>query len=65
MLFFIIFFHFFLICLAASAAKYCEKGLAAIGKGFGWGLGRVWKAANFGNAGFWRLKAPKTRISGA
>ena len=26
-------------------------------------FGRVWKAANFGNAGFWRLKAPEASIS--
>ena len=29
-------------------------------KGFGKDLGRVREFENFGNAGFWRLKAPKT-----
>ena len=33
--------------LAPSGAKYCEKGLAAIGKSFGKGLGRFWKKLNF------------------
>ena len=45
--FFYIFHYFFdrfSIYVAASAAKYCEKGLAAIGKSFGKGLGRFWKS---------------------
>ena len=46
------FFGRFSIYLAPSGAKYCGKGLAAIGKSFGKGSGWVWKAANFGNAGF-------------
>ena len=29
--------------LAASAAKYCGKGLAAIGKSFGKGSERIWE----------------------
>ena len=37
----------FLIYLAPSGAKYCEKGLAALGKSFGKGLGRFWKKLNF------------------
>ena len=36
--------------MAASAAKYREKGLAAIGKSFGKGLGRIWEG--FGR--FWK-----------
>ena len=38
-----LFFGRFSIYLAPSGAKYCEKGLAAIGKSFGKGLGRFWK----------------------
>ena len=41
-------------------------------EGFGMGSGWLWdgfgmglEAVNFGNAGFWRLKAPETSISGA
>ena len=44
MQFFIIFHYFFgrfSIYLAPSGAKYCEKGLAAIGKTFGKGLGKA------------------------
>ena len=41
------FFGLFSIYLAPSGAKYCGKGLAAIGKSFGKGSGWVWKAANF------------------
>ena len=31
-------------------------------EGFGIASGWVWEAANFVNAGFWRLKAPETSI---
>ena len=31
-------------------------------EGFGMASGRVWKAGNFVNAGFWRLRAPETSI---
>ena len=41
------FFGRFSIYLAASAAKYCEKGLAATGKSFEKGLGRFWKKLSF------------------
>ena len=47
-----------------AGPNIAEKGWPLLGKaldGFGVGL----EAANFGNAGFWRLKAPETRISGA
>ena len=37
------FFGFFSKYLAPSGAKYCRKGLAAIGKSLGKGLERVWK----------------------
>ena len=47
--FFDYFFGRFSIYLAASAAKYCEKGWAAIGKSFGKGLGRIWEG--FGGFG--------------
>ena len=43
LLFFYDFVSRFSIYLAPSGAKYCEKGLAAIGKSFGKGLGRFWK----------------------
>ena len=33
-----------------------------VGDGFGMASGWVWEAANFLNAGFWRLRAPETRI---
>ena len=36
------FFLYFFEYLAASAAKYCGKGLAAIGESFGEGLERIW-----------------------
>ena len=45
--YFLYIFGIFSINLAASAAKYCEKGLAAIGKSFGKGLGGFWKKLNF------------------
>ena len=44
---FLVFFAIFSKYLAPSGAKYCEKGLAAIGKSFGKGLGRFWKKLNF------------------
>ena len=40
---FLYFFGLFSIYLAPSGAKYCEKGLAAIGKSLGKGLGRIWE----------------------
>ena len=69
----------FLIYLAVSAPDIAEKGAALVEKALGrvwkgfrkgsgiqnFGNAGLGKAANFGNAGFWRLKAPKTRISGA
>ena len=42
-------FCYFLIYLAASAAKYCKKKAAAAKK----------EAANFVNAGFWRPRRQK------
>ena len=45
-----------------------EMGLAGFGKVwegfgmFGMASGWVWEAANFVNAGFWRLRAPETSI---
>ena len=41
------FFGRFSIYLAPSGAKYCGKGLAAIRKSIGKGLGRFWKKLNF------------------
>ena len=40
-LIFLYFFDLFSKYLAPSGAKYCEKGLAAIGKGFGKVLGKL------------------------
>ena len=45
--------------IAEKEAALVEKALGRVRDGFGTGLGiRI-----FGNAGFWRLKAPKTNIS--
>ena len=61
-LFLLVFFGRFSIYLAASTAKYCGKGSRycgkSSGKGSGDGFGMGLEAVNFGNAGFWRLKAP-------
>ena len=62
-------FDCFSIYLAASAAKYCEKGFGRYKNWRGWidkpilellTFGQ--KVANFVNAGFWRLRAPETSI---
>ena len=65
------FLAFFLYIWPLAGPNIAEKGGPLLGKALGrvWkGFGRIWegfrKAANFGNAGFWRLKAPKTHISG-
>ena len=73
--FFYIFFGRFLYIWPLARPNIAEKGAAIVGKALGRvreapgrvckDLGRVWKAANFGNAGFRRLKAPETCISGA
>ena len=45
--------------IAEKGAALVEKAPGRVRDGFGMGLG---KAENFGNAGFWRLRAPETSI---
>ena len=52
------------IYLAPSGAKYCMKGFGRFRNWRGMIGTHILRLLNFGNERFWRLKAPKTHISG-